>query len=121
MVKAGWVRIEKYKHKIHPDVLRQRFDALKGIMVEQENVKLSALTSLEESVKPILEANGVRTLQIPFYLSYARAIWKKAEKFTGSTLDLEVQFVYETWKARGLDPTILQEIASVVGVTILQP
>jgi len=121
MVKDAWVRVKKYGVKIDPEAVRMRVSALKPLMVEQQNVIQTDLASVEESVKPILEEAGIAVIKTPFYLAYAKAIWGKAQKFSGSTLDLEVQFVYETWKGRGLDTTILQRIAEALGLAILKP
>jgi len=121
MVKEAWVRVKKYGVKIDPEAVRIRVSALKPLMVEQQNLMQASLTSVEESVKPILEEAGISVIKVPFYLAYSKAIWGKAQKFSGSTLDLEVQFVYEVWKARGLDPAILQKIADTLGLTILKP
>jgi len=121
MVKPSELRLRKYDGKVVHDVVRTRFDALKPMMVEQITARFTDLVNLEETIKPILHENGVPTYQFPFYLSYGRAVWKKAQNFTGATLNIEVQIIYEKWKARGLLAAVLQAIADAIGVTIPKP
>jgi len=121
MVKRGELRLRKYDAKVVHPAVRSRFEALKEMMTEQVGTKFAELVTLEETVKPILEAEGIETILFPFYLSYARMLYRVSGNFTGTTLDIEVQIIYEKWKARGLDALILQDIARVLGITIPKP
>jgi len=121
MVKKGEHRLRKYDAKVVHPVIRTRIEALKEMMVEQEAVKFTELVNLEETVKPILEEAGIETIFFPFYFSYARMIYRVAGNFKGTTRDIEVQIIYEKWRARGLDATLLQDIARVLGVVIPKP
>jgi len=121
MVKGSELRLRKYDAKVVHPVIRARFEALKPMMVEQEAVKFTELVNLEETVKPILEAEGVETILFPFYYSYARMLYRVGVNFTGTTRDIEVQIIYEKWSARGLVKAILQDIARVLGITIPKP
>jgi len=121
MVKNTELRIRMFDKKVVHTAVRARFDALKPLMVEQETAIFTDLVSLEETVKPICQDAGIETYMIPFYLSYGRALWGKKQNFSGATLNIEVQIIYEKWKARGLNPTVLQNIASALGLTIPSP
>jgi len=121
MVKETELRIRKFKGKVVHTAVRARIEALKPMMVEQETAIFTSLVNLEETIKPILHDAGIETFLFPFYLSYGRALWGKAQNFTGGTLNIEVQIIYEKWKARGLNATVLQSIASALGLVIPAP
>jgi hypothetical protein len=116
MVRAQVYRQKKYEAKIDADVIRSRFAALKPTMEEQTTAKFTDLSSMESSIKAILEPLGVPTIQIPFYLNYARELYKLTSNFSGKTLADEAKVKYEKWKARGLDADKLKAIAESFGI-----
>lgn len=116
MVRPQVYRQKKYEAKVDPDVVRARFSAQKDMMAEQTSAKFSDLATMEANVKAILEPQGVATIQIPFYLNYARELYKLTQNFSGVTLSNEAKLKYEKWKARGLTDTILKAIAESFGI-----
>lgn len=117
MVRKGDLRIRKYEGKVDPTVISSRYEKLKGMMVEQATTKFSDLASLEDEIKTkVLEPGGVPTIQIPFYLNFAREIYKKSSAFSGKTLSNEIGLIMNKWMARGLDKAILEEVARIAGV-----
>jgi len=121
MVRLPEYRIRKHYAKLVPAQVRTRYDAMKDMMVEQEYVKFGELVDLEETVRPILQQAGITSMTFVIYYAFARALWKKMMMFTGGTLDVWAQILYEKFKARGLNATVLQDIASALGVTIPKP
>jgi len=117
-VRPHTFRQRKYKVKIDPDVVRTRFVGLKDLMVEQTEAKFADLVTFENQTKHICEAAGVPTILIPFYLNYARELYKKSIKFTGVTLQNEADLIADKWQARGLDRAVLVDIAAAFGITI---
>ncbi len=116
MVRPQTYRIKKYDAKITGDVVKARFDALKSVMVEQQEVRFSDLVNLENTVKSIVEPKGVPTILIPHYLNFGRELYSITQRFSGATLNTEATLVYQKWKARGLDPALLKAIAQAFGV-----
>jgi len=119
MVRGEVTRLRKYYGKVLADPVRARIDALKDMMVEQEEARLTELTALEGDVRTVLERRGVTTIQYPIYYAYGRRLWKLKTKFTGAIVAREARILYEEFKFKGLVPAVLEEIASVLGVPIL--
>jgi len=116
MVRPQVYRIKKYENKIVGDVIKARFDALRDVMREQQEVRFSDLVNLEETVKSIVEPQGVPTILIPHYLNFGRELYSKTQRFSGTSLQNEAKLVYEKWKARGLNVDLLKAIASAFGI-----
>lgn len=118
MVRSSAYRKKKYENKIGGTEVEARFTAQKDHMVEQENVKLTNMVSVETAVKAIVEAGGASVIDIPFYLDVGREMWKKYQKFTGTTLDNEFDAVRDKWVARGLTDAEIIKIADLFAVTL---
>jgi len=119
MVRGEVVRLRKYYAKVAADPVRARIDALKEMMVAQEEARLTELTALEGDVRTVLERRGITTIQYPIYYAYGRRLWKLKTKFTGPVLAREARILYEEFKFKGLVAAVLEEIAGVLGVPIL--
>lgn len=111
-------RLRKYEAKIDPDAIRSRFAAHKATMVEQEEAIFGELVLVESKAKVVCEAAGIPTIAIPAYLNFARQCWKFFKKFSQLTRTQEVQYWWNHWTARGLNGTVLAQIAALCGVTI---
>jgi hypothetical protein len=105
-------RINKYISKVDPEVIKDHFTNLKSSMVEQVSNIFPALYDIEVATKTILDQSGTLMAQYPFYLAFARQVWKKVYKtrLGGSTLLSEIDILKSIWRTRGLDPTILNNI-----------
>lgn len=116
MVRPQVYRIKKYQGKVTGDVVKARFDALKDTMTEQQEARFSDLVNLENTVKGIVEPQGVATIMIPHYLNFGRELYSLTTRFSGTTLDNEALLVFQKWKARGLTVAILKSIGSAFGI-----
>jgi hypothetical protein len=116
MVRPQVYRIKKYEGKVVGDVVKARFDALRDTMTEQQSVRFSDLVNLEQTVKGIVEPQGVPTILIPHYLNFGRELYSLTSRFSGTTLDNEAMLVFQKWKARGLTVAILKSIGSAFGL-----
>jgi hypothetical protein len=116
LVRPQVYRIKKYEGKVTGDVVKARFDALKDTMAEQQSVRFSDLVNLENTVKSIVEPEGVATILIPHYLNFGRELYSLTSRFSGTTLDNEALLVFQKWKARGLSVDILKTIGSAFGL-----
>jgi len=119
MVRADIWRKKKYDAKIQADVIKTRFELYKDTMLEQVDTQFTNLPQFEDAVKiQILEPRGVPTWNIPFYLNYARELYRRMRKFSGKTLENEALILMDKWVSRGLKRDILIEIAKLMGVPI---
>jgi hypothetical protein len=116
LVRPQVYRIKKYQGKVTGDVVKARFDALKDTMAEQQEVRFSDLVNVENTVKGIVEPQGVPTILIPHYLNFGRELYSLVSRFSGTTLDNEALLVFTKWKTRGLTVTILKAIGSAFGL-----
>jgi len=122
MVREAGFRARKYRAKQQPEAIRQRFTDLHDTMVEQVAFKFSEITEVERKVKGIVETPPagvtVYSIEIPFYLNVGRQIYKMCKTLTGDVLKAEVQLVLNKWASRGLNDTLLKEIARLFGIEI---
>jgi len=116
LVRPAVYRQKKYDGKIDADVIRTRINSLKPIMVEQATNRFTDLESIESQIKSIVEGTNVATIQIPFYLNVGRQLYKLSNKFSGQTLQNEACLVKQKWVARGLDATLIDQIADLFGI-----
>jgi hypothetical protein len=116
LVRPQVYRIKKYQGKVVGDVVKARFDALKDSMAEQQEVRFSDLVNLEQTVKGIVEPQGIPTILIPHYLNFGRELYRLTSRFSGTTLNNEALLVFQKWKARGLTVEILKSIGSAFGI-----
>ncbi|MEM2614617.1 MAG: hypothetical protein QXO15_10435 [Nitrososphaerota archaeon] len=121
MVRDAGRRTAKYSAKLVGDVVKNRFDAMRDMMVEQATDRFANLVEKEEATKSILVNAGVPSTQVPFYLSYSRELWGLTLKHTGAILRAEAQLAKDKWAsaARGLSGALLIQIASgVYGISL---
>jgi hypothetical protein len=116
MVRPQVYRIKKYDGKVVGDVVKARFDALKDSMKEQQEVRFADLVNLENTIKGIIEPEGVATILIPHYLNFGRELYSLCGRFSGTSLANEAKLAYDKWKARGLSADILKTIAQAFGI-----
>lgn len=111
-------RLRKYDAKMDPDAIRTRFLNHRDTMVEQEEAIFGELVLVESKAKSVCEAAGIPSISIPGYLNFARQCWKFFKKFSQTTRTNEVTYWFNHWVSRGLNATVLADIAELCGVTI---
>jgi hypothetical protein len=117
MVRDKRYRILKWDKKIDPSIVLDRFSKLKDIMREQIDPYFSEVQAKEVLVKDLLEKKGITTIQIAYYLAYARElIGKTYGSLTTETLRNEELAIRQKWVNRGLDNDTLMEIAKIFGI-----
>jgi len=117
-MRSPYFRLRKYDAKINADSIKQRFLDHKDSMVEQEEAIFGELVLIESKAKSVCEAAGVPTIQIPFYLNFARQCYKYFKKFSQTTRFNEVAFWHAHWVSRGLSGAVLANVAELCGITI---
>lgn len=113
-------RHAKYSAKVDGDVAKNRIDAQRDSMIEQEAVHFASLVELEASAKEVLNtAAGVHSIQIASYLAFARKIWKITNTHgTGNIGTEEAQEAANTFHTRGLTWSVLISLAAISSVTV---
>ena len=117
MVRSAPNRINKYTAKIVGDVVKNRIDAQKDLMVAQFAPEITAITAEENQIASYLDPIGISPMLKPFYMSYGRKIHALKRKHTDETLHDEACIATVAWGTRGLDlfhlATICQNIYSI--------
>ena len=102
-------RVSRWKAKFSPDIAAQTTSRIFADMTERYEAAMVALSSMETQAKQVLDASGIDTMYIVFYLDFARQLFKLSHGRTisGATLAKEAQVLLEKWASRGLDPKVL--------------
>ena len=112
MVRSAINRINKYTAKIVGDVVKNRIDAQKDLMVAQAAPEFTAIAAEENQIAAYLDPLGISPMLKPFYMSYGRKIHALKRKHTDVTLHDEACIATVTWGTRGLD---LFHLATICG------
>jgi acyl-CoA reductase-like NAD-dependent aldehyde dehydrogenase len=105
-------RLSRWKAKFSPDIAAQTTARIFDDMTARYEASMLALSSMETQTKQVLDASGIDTMYIVFYLDYARQLFRLSHGRTisGPTLAKEAQVLLEKWQARGLRPDVLAAI-----------
>ena len=69
-----------------------------------------SLYAMETDVRTILNAEGVSTIQYPFYFAFGRELWKLSNRINGASAALVAAILVAKWVARGLSPSVLEKV-----------
>ena len=111
-------RKQKYEAKVNDEVYQIRTIALKPMMVEQQEATTSEQAAIELTLSKILHPKGLSGIIIHHYRNFSQELYSLKKRFTSESLNTEASILAKKWKARGLDPDILTEIAEAFGITI---
>ena len=111
MVKSGTDRINKYSAKIVGDVIKNRIDAQKDLMVANASPEFDALAQEEAQIAAYTDPLGISPMLKPFYMSFGRKLHMLKRKHTDETLHDEARIATVVWSTRGLDLFHLATIA----------
>jgi hypothetical protein len=86
-------------------------------MVANAEGAFANLAQIEQEVKSAIMGltPTIPSILIPAYLNVGRELFKKTQKFTGTTFAQEANLVCAKWKARGLTYAPLAAIALLFG------
>ena len=111
MVRAASDRINKYTAKIVGDVVKNRIDAQKDLMVANASPEFDALATEEAQIAAYTDPLGISPMLKPFYMSFGRKLHMLKRKHTDDTLHDEACIAAVAWSTRGLDIFHLATIA----------
>jgi hypothetical protein len=109
-------RVSRWKAKFSPEIAVQTTSRIFADMTERYEAAMVALSSMETQTKQVLDASGIDTMYIVFYLDFARQLFRLSHGRTisGATLAKEAQVLLEKWQNRGLRPEVLAAIRTNV-------
>ena len=108
MVQNSNKRIANFAAKVQGDIRKQRYDAQKDTMVRLETKASMDMEKIEIQIKDM--AQGYPALHLPYYIIFAKEIYKKKNRFTGQTLIDEMMILEDKWERRGLAYNLLETI-----------
>jgi len=119
-------RASKFEGKADEDVMKLRTDALKSMMVEQQEVTTAQQERLEKTVGDVMQGEGLYGMQLHHYRNFSQELYGLTRLFRGDTLNKEASLKAEKWRTRLVadgqpDATVksrLQKIANIYGITL---
>jgi hypothetical protein len=112
-------RLSRWKAKYSPEIAAQTTARIYADMTERYQASMVALCTMETETKQVLDASGIDTMYIVFYLDYARQLFRLSHGRTisGPTLAKEAQVLLEKWQNRGGDTSATRSSRRSVDVS----
>lgn len=105
-VKPAEERIEKWSRKLDPDSPVE--------MSMQGKLMVEALVEVENATRRVLFTHPIPVIMVPWYLNFAREMWKAKRTYLGATFELEAAVRVEKYVSRRLDRKVLADICRKV-------
>jgi hypothetical protein len=118
--RTGLDRYNKYAAKFDPATVQARLTQVKEIALQRAQEAQIKYATIDELVRPILDARGVTGPMRAVYLGYAKKLTRHLERVSGSaaTKFAEGLKAYYT-SAFGAEPEVLDAITAVVAGAIV--
>jgi hypothetical protein len=108
-------RIAKWNAKYDTTRIKAVLDEMRPDMYARVQAVFPLLTAMESQVKQVLDLQGIKTINYPWYLNFGREVWKlQRQEISGETLAVEVATLIAKWAGRGLSQTLLEIIRTGV-------
>jgi hypothetical protein len=118
--RTGLDRYNKYAAKFDPATIQARLAQVKDIALQRAQEAQIKYATIDELVRPILDAQGVAGPMRAVYLGYAKKLTRHLERVSGAgaTKIADGLKAYYT-TAFGADPAVLDAVTAVVagGIT----
>jgi hypothetical protein len=108
----------KFAAKVDHEVYQKRIYALKPIMTDQVKITAAQQEQLERLVGAYLNSLGLTGIQLHHYRNFSQELFSLKRRFQDESLTTEATIAAQKWTQRGLNPTHLQKIAALLGITI---
>ncbi|MEM2262126.1 MAG: hypothetical protein QXK24_06715 [Ignisphaera sp.] len=109
-------RVTKYEKTVVPDIVKTKFEALKDIMVANQNAMQSLIVDMEMKVGQVLNEAGIAGVNRIPYLNFARTIFRASLSYSGLALRTLADGEKAKYTALGLNSTVLDAIIDALGV-----
>jgi hypothetical protein len=113
-VRTSEARMALWKVKFAGDVISPKMEQHKPTIENYLTEIFSQQETLENSVKILLSDNGIKTLENPWYLDYAREVYRLVRTFSGDALKGKLAAHRAKWITQGLNGEILIKIERLV-------
>ncbi|MDW8114746.1 MAG: hypothetical protein RMJ34_07445 [candidate division WOR-3 bacterium] len=111
MARDAYISTNRYAAKMLGSHLGRVFSNQHTQMVTNYATFIGEMCGIIDATKTVLHReSGVRIAQYPFYLVYAREVWKLRNNFGGNTLYSRLTTLRKKWTDFGLTPSILIRI-----------
>jgi hypothetical protein len=115
-------RLIKYKIKTNPDRIKGVVEEMKTHMETAEASCFDELRELETLTRSVLCEASVPTINFGMYHAYTKEIWGKKRRFHGGgSFQAEVELLVYKWSHRGLDRSVLTNLALSIFDIIIPP
>lgn len=105
-------RITKYLAKTDPATMSLKVGAMLELMRARYASAAQHFVPIELATKGIIDEEGAKTHQYPFYLAFARQLAARTYRsVSGDALLAEAQAIKDHWEARGFTDATLKRIA----------
>ena len=101
-------REEKYSKKLNSDVIKNRINEQRSRMIKEEKDYFIKAEEIENKIKILCKEAG--SLQIVYYIIFAKEIMKLLGKHQTSTMLEELGILQRKWELRGLDEPLMEKI-----------
>lgn len=113
-VKPSEDRAQKWSLKYNSARIKDIIDGGKEMFYAHAKVAFVDAEQMELAVKQVTDTIGVGSMQMPFYLAFARQIAKATRRYTGESLALKAVTILDRWEGEGLSKTVLEAIRNQV-------
>lgn len=110
MARDAYYVVNRYASKMMGSHLGNVFRDQRLRMVTNFAAYYGEWSGLQDNTKEILNALGVAISQYPFYITYAREIYRHWKRYGGNTLYLIRDSIRQKWVSWGLSLPILKNI-----------
>jgi hypothetical protein len=115
MYKTGDDMFAKYSAKYNPTVISQRFTDVKDPALKRAQSGLTAVATIREGIRRVLDTNGVAGGLRATYLAFGTKLWKHVNRQKEACVTSIKSGLIAYFKtAYGLSETILNAVATSV-------
>ncbi|MEO0069124.1 MAG: hypothetical protein ABIK23_08390 [candidate division WOR-3 bacterium] len=100
----------KYYKKIARRLGKTTPPEIIGLMTGNYSLARETQRRVDQATLTAIQKNNISVIERFNYLAFGRAVWGRASRFGGNTLERELLFLRQRWQNRGLDMAILEEI-----------
>jgi cytosine/adenosine deaminase-related metal-dependent hydrolase len=108
-------RISNWDAKYKSDRIKAVIDDKREAMLSRVTAVTPALVDAEARIRQTLNAEGVDTIQFPFYLAFGREMWSLVDRgFAGDAAAQAAAQYVAKWVSHGLTQSVLEAIRTAV-------
>lgn len=108
------LQMARYIAKTRPGLVAQEFSARAEEMQRNYLAQAMVLRRIEQTVAEVASATEIPNICRFWYNCYARQVYRVWRRIPRSQQGTEYEILRFTWQARGLDPTVLEQVERAV-------